>query len=353
MVEVEKIRIKCEEDIKNLREIWEDLENGKDMTIYQSYSWNQLLYEEYRKSVIETVQSEVNVYILLQEEIPVMVAPFIIQKKSYRFTREKGIYFLGHRSWSDYNNFIYKDINESIITILLEKVKNDYNGFQIFLTDVPDWTESSKCLVKMGTEINKIGKAVAIKIRNNTEEYYKILSKHVRQNLRTSVNRLNRNNIKYELIVKNDIHDENLLDELRRIYIARAKAKCMNNTDLLHIILSKVHTIFRNYKLKNNNIIYQSMQKMEQSYLVIIYLDKKIVGYLYGLKDRDSIRIMQNCFLEEYAFYSPLFYGAYDFIRKIHESGNGIVSVDFTRGNESYKYSLGGEENNLNSFIVR
>ena len=55
--------------------------------------------------------------------------------------------------------------------------------------------------------------------------------------------------------------------------------------------------------------------------------------------------LMQNCFKMEYAFYSPLFRGTYDFlIKQIQNESKNVMQIDFTRGDEPYKYKLGGVE---------
>ena len=58
------------------------------------------------------------------------------------------------------------------------------------------------------------------------------------------------------------------------------------------------------------------MKRMNNSIFVIVKLNDVTVGYLYGLMDNRAIRVMQNCFKMEYAFYSPLFRGTYDFLIK-------------------------------------
>ena len=72
------------------------------------------------------------------------------------------------------------------------------------------------------------------------------------------------------------------------------------------------------------------------------------------MRDSDAVRVMHNCIKEEYNFYSPMFKGAYDFIcEEINNKRYNVAQVDFTRGNESYKFQLGGKELPLNSYFVK
>ena len=93
------------------------------------------------------------------------------------------------------------------------------------------------------------------------------------------------------------------------------------------------------------------MQYMPNSCLIVVYLNSKVTGYLYGLRDGTIIRIMQNCFDEKYKFYSPMFRGTYDFILSCYETCD-VTAIDFTRGNEEYKYKLGGIETKLYTYII-
>ena len=96
------------------------------------------------------------------------------------------------------------------------------------------------------------------------------------------------------------------------------------------------------------------LQRMNNSIFVIVKLNDVTVGYLYGLMDNRAIRVMQNCFKMEYAFYSPLFRGTYDFlIKQIQNESKNVMQIDFTRGDEPYKYKLGGVEMQLHNYIIK
>ena len=85
------------------------------------------------------------------------------------------------------------------------------------------------------------------------------------------------------------------------------------------------------------------MNRLENSVVILVKLNDAVAGYLYGLKDGDSVRIMQNCVAGKYGFYSPVFCGAYDYICSLSGQVSGISVVDFTCGDEPYKLKLAGE----------
>lgn len=130
------------------------------------------------------------------------------------------------------------------------------------------------------------------------------------------------------------------------------KSKNYNKSTLYKSIISYIKLKLLLYREKNNNIVEASMQNMENSFAVIVKLQDEIVGYIYGLREkRGVIRILQNCVNEDYKFYSPMFRGIYDYISD--NCGNcDINDIDFTRGDEEYKYKLGGKEVKLYSFVI-
>jgi len=353
-ISIERVRINDAQKFAKLKTDWEHLQEGLEMTVYQTYDWNWLLYQEWKKSFLNKISSEVNVYVVQDNSIVVAILPIIVQRyktKTKWFGRDKGLYLLGHGSYSDYLNLVYCDISDMIMDKIIEKICNDYPNLHLIISDVREDVFLCFYLKRKGIIPIKESVAVSVKMLETVSQYDACISKNTRQNLRTASNRMRKENINYELSVLGEIHETELLYELRRIHINRMKIKNMKDMDLLHKISSYIRISTRIYKEINNNIIYSSMQMMSNSCLVIVKLNSKIIGYLYGLRDRKTIRIMQNCFIDEYKFYSPLFRGAYDFILQCYENKE-IEEVDFTRGNEDYKYKLAGTEIKLYEYII-
>jgi CelD/BcsL family acetyltransferase involved in cellulose biosynthesis len=195
--------------------------------------------------------------------------------------------------------------------------------------------------------------SVSVSIDESPEIYQKRLSKHTRQNLRTARNRMHTDGLDYEFRIYGTIDDASLLDELRTLHMARLRVKLNGSSTANPVrrLSSFIRKTVREHRETHNNIIYSSMQCMDNSCLVVVFLNQKIAGYLYGLRDGSIIRIMQNCVDEQYHFYSPMFRGAYDFILSCYEKGN-VSAVDFTRGDEEYKYKLGGVETKLRNYVI-
>ena len=131
------------------------------------------------------------------------------------------------------------------------------------------------------------------------------LSKRVRQNLRTTLNRIRRDELDYKLesrwkFSENDIVIvENLLDLHKKCADVKNRK---NDTDIFHkfsrILMYKY---FERNDIKYN-IVKNSMMRMENSFVYIAKINNEVVGYLYGLKENKTIRIMQNCLDMKYKF---------------------------------------------------
>lgn len=346
-MEIKKFVISGEEDFEKLLDKWKRLSAGKDMTFFQSYEWNLLLYRNWKKSLYNRIFSKVVIY-----EAENIIVPFIVQRLNISFKwigRSEGVYFLGTGSYSDYMNFIYSDING--LEELMDYVKKDNKGLKLKLNFICRGSESLRYMsngILKETEV-----CVGVKTESTIEEYDQKLSKHTRQNLRTALNRMEKDGIKYEYEIKLGILEGSLIEELACIHLARVINK---NRMGQGGFKSRVSSFLRLKHLRREelrrNIIKEAMQSIENSLTLIVRLDDKIVGYIYGFIENNSIvRICQNCFDENYKFYSPVFRACYDFICECCKN-NDYCEIDFTRGNEEYKYKLAGTEREIYSYEV-
>ncbi len=353
MMKIIRTDVKSLKDFELLKQEWELLQEGNDMTVFQSYDWNRLLFLELQNKMFGKFINKVVVYQVFDESEITMILPLYIHTISNKIKwigKKRGLYLLGNGSYSDYLNAIYMVFDQNVFSALLEQIHRDYPKLSLFMTDVRDDTNISMFLKRIYGVDNKII-SVAIKKPESIETYNNSLSKSTKQNLRTALNRMKKGNISYRYEIFGKTQDIILLNSLKKIHIDRMEVKMKNNVDILHLISSKIRFYLKKQQELHNNIVFESMQVLDNSFLLVVYLNDNIAGYLYGLKDRNKVRIVQNCFDQEYAFYSPLFRAAYDYIVTAFEC-NSLDELDFTRGDEPYKYKLGGVETELSSFIL-
>ncbi len=71
---------------------------------------------------------------------------------------------------------------------------------------------------------------------------------------------------------------------------------------------------------------------------------KQNVNYSYRVF-RGKLDGRTNCVNSKYAYFSPVFRACYDFILEcIHDEKGRVERLDFTSGDEDYKYRLNGKE---------
>lgn len=349
-MEIKRKCIKKIDDFEELRTIWEKIQYGPEMTVFQEINWNILLYKELMKKVLLHNFCSVEIFWGIDKE-KIVIIPILVQKistKNKLFGKKKGIYLLGNGSYSDYLNIIYEEFNEYLVNFVIDEIKKIYKNMPVFFSDIREDTSFNNYLLLKGKMIEE-NVSVSVRLNKSADEYTGSLSKHTRQNLRTSVNRMNKDGKNYELEIQNNIKNERLLSELTDIHIKRMIIK--NNGKKHKKIISRLKILIRIFKEKHNNIIIDSMKTMQNSVCVIVRINGEVAGYLYGLKDRRAVRIMQNCVDAQYSYYSPMFRGSYEYIVKCIEEAE-TEEVDFTRGDEQYKYKLGGVETKLYTYVL-
>lgn len=342
--------IRSVRDFEPIKAKWIKLERGSDMTVFQSYEWNILAYRQYINGIYNRLFSRIVVY-----EGENVIVPLIIQKISLNFRwigRKKGIYFLGDGSYSDYLNLIYSDAGGDETAQLINYILNDNKDLGWRFSFIRDGNIVNRIIEENGIIPVHETVSVQVKLPKIAEDYDKMLSKSTRQNLRTALNRMKRDSINYELEIIEGVIDERLADDLIPIHLNRVLELNSHSTGTVNKISNWVRRRQLKHNETKNNIVNWSMKSFADSVLILCRLDGKIAGYLYGLKEDRRVRILQNCFVDEYKFYSPMFRGTYDFVMKEVKSAR-YECIDFTRGDEEYKYKLGGSEVRLYSYWIK
>lgn len=349
MLRIKKQKIGSTDDFIMNKAEWEKLQSGNDMTAYQYFEWNILLVEEFFTYTYNKVFSKLYLYKVYDDNNIILLAPIIIQKTSIHISwagREKGIYILGVGSYSDYLNFIYSDFSSDAVEFLIRSLKQDFRGLSINFDLIREDTQIGKYLRSLHT-IDTIHTSVYVSIPISEDAFLAALSKSTKQNLRTALNRINRDEMDYTLEYSREL-DKSTIDRCLLLHAIRlhTKSKFAENKGLHKLSFSLLMKNKSN-KEKRYNIVKESMQRCKNAFAVIVRFNGVVVGYLYGLTDHEAFRVMHNAFSEDFKFYSPMFRGIYDFILKMINVAADevhIAQIDFTRGKEEYKYKLGGKE---------
>ena len=334
------------EQFHRLENDWRRLETGKDMTYFQLYDWYKMLIGLQQKD--NWAHEIVFCSVIDGYGNTIMIAPLWIVKKFFGKREKKGVYLFGRRGWNDYCNFIYNSFCGEALMALFKAIKKNYNISRyvfenlIVNTSLYNFLRDKYTLINVKKQIN-----VAVNLPEDKDSYLKLLSKHSKQNIRTAQNRALKDGIEYVIIEDDTSMSVEEFQHYREIRVD--KKNKLTHGNLWHQIRNRLSLIVR-YRFPK----YTPMENDKNChYLSCRTISKELMGaFCYGIDlYRKEIFIMAVSLNIKYQRYSPCILAAYQYIVS-HLEDPEIRAVNFTRGNEKYKYVLGGTNHYSNSFEI-
>lgn len=338
-------------DVTRLEDQWRELESGVDMTYFQTYDWYEMLCN--LNAEIHDNRFEVKIFVVERNAKVVLIAPLWIVKKTFGKYNRKGFYFFGRGGWSDYLNFIYRDFDEMAVDYLLNYLKNNYNISDFYLENILETTRLYDYLIS-GDQPKKITSQVCVGLSiggSSFDDYNKALSKQSRQNIRTARNRLSRDG---KTLVYN-LDDKNIdLNEFMSYRSIRVEKKNEWSGKTIK---------WRIFNYVSTRILHRGWYKFvdyapythdaNSRFMTAKTTEGELcAAFNYGISpDGRSIVLMGVSTNPAYFRYSPGILLLCSFIEDAIES-HRYDYIDFTRGNESYKYHLGGKDHFISNFVL-
>lgn len=330
-------------EIDKLKDAWENLEDGKDMSVFQTYGWNDVLKDEFLWTTFKRIYRKLIYTCVLDDDGNVkLIAPLRVKKLIKKSGLVKEVELLGEDSFSDYVNLIYKDVSDDVFDALFNYLKEKYKGYKLKWGSIKEDSEFGKYILKKYPNNSGFDrKCVIIPLKfESFEDYFNSLSKNARQHYRTRKNRLNKNGLSLTYKVDGQIPKEEALElmilnyertieknkEQYKTFFSRAKEK-YNCTHKSFPLYQMIHNIY--------------------AWTLTSFIGGEKAGFLTGcLKDGVAYIIMNKVNIK-YEYYSPMIVSTIDYIKDIYENNLDIKVLDFGRGTEEYKYRLGGVDVNL------
>jgi hypothetical protein len=330
--------------LEDIKKEWMHMESGSEMTLFQTYEWYCMLQQCYipkdnynYESVFAMVYKGKKCY---------LIAPLWIIKHNFRILNKRGIYFLGRDGCSDYLNMIYKEFEPKAFDLLVEDLQAKYKVKYFYFEGLMESSSLYKHIVKTAANIYHDDEEpyVCLETPSSVQTYNALLSKHSRQNFRTANNRLAKDG---KILIFN--FDDDIVD----------KQKCLN---IRESKLSIEYAKFSWYKIHKYRLInrirfrfprYMPLLTYHASKVMTAYIGEDLCAYFnYAYDDEHKAVVIFSAGTNlEYARYSPGMLLMYNYIKVIIEGQNSIL-IDFTRGNEMYKLSLGGKEKKIHHLKV-
>lgn len=329
------------ESFSKLEHDWKLLQNGKDMTYFQQYEWYKILVE--LNKGIKNKKIEYCFARVQKNRHTVLIAPLWIVKKTFAKFNKKGIYIFGRAQWSDYLNFIYEQFDSDSIDFLFYNINLKYGINNYILEDIREESDLAQYIIKKFKLVNiEQNICVDLNIPDSEEEYKSILSKSSKQNIRTAFNRAKTDGISF--IFNFDDKSINLeeFEKYRNIRLS-------NKIQLHHTLISRLKSFISSKILRRGYYKYPEYNPFTHDINSKFITVKSAEGELcaafnYGYdRIHSQIVLMAVSTNPKYYKYSPGIIALYEFIMK-EINCKEIKLIDFTRGNERYKFVLGGKE---------
>lgn len=333
-----------------LKDDWKKIENGADMTAFQTYSWYELICNQYSHKG-NLIPGKVVFAAAYDDKAIKMIAPlFIITLPSaiQKFNIDNGAHILGKWGYTDYLNFIYDDFSEKCFEMITKTIKENFKIRNLNIHQLLPETSLHRYLDKYySNSLLFEGDCAHIPVQENFDCYYKLLSKNVRQNLRTAQNRADKDNIDihYEIHHRLSKHDA---EEFYNIYCERQYIK---NSESNENLIAKISGKYSSYKKSKFNFLTQAMTSLDNGFVLGCYSGTQKIGLCYGVEDENGIRIPIVCFKQDFSRYSPCMLCIYNYIKDSYENGT-IKTFDLLKGNEPYKFNLGGEKFSIGYYKI-
>lgn len=324
------------ENIFEIKNDWKKLEQGSDMTYFQSYDWTEMLI---KYAPANNWWYESAFFSVEKDGMVLLIAPVWIIKHDYKLINKRGCYFFARYEWSDYVNLVYDQFDSHALEVLFSFLKEKYSIKSCYFENLKEETSLYKYIIMYkNVQSNSVATCVELHLPDSVEDYFVYLSKNSRQNIRTAYNRMKKNDIEHSVIMEDSDIDRNeciLLREQRCVTKGRKKKFSINT------VKYKLIEKFLLFRFKD----YIPIKDDANSKFISFYSENELKAFFnYGYsKHVNTVYAMSAGFDYEYSKYSPGLIAMYEFILNAIE-GKTVKTVDFTRGTEFYKYTLGGTE---------
>ena len=313
--------------IRPLKRDWEQLIPEDARSIYQTYSFNEIVFRHYIRSgrnLVDRIRfGSKPVYAVAYEDgKAVCIAPLYLINNPAKVIR-----ILGYSTNAGYLDFIYRD--RKYAAALVRELRKRYPEHDLEFTFIP--ADSPLC--REGEAVKEYGN-YAVRLPDY-DAWWTDLSKSTKQNIRTAYNRLRTDGHTFRLALY-DMNSPGLEEVIRSandLYWRRRVDWTGNE---------KEYSKYNREKFPVKDVIYQSLRKKENTIMAVLKVDNRDAGFFVGLRYRHGICIPRLAIDMEFARYSPGIILINEYLKSLPED-EFPYTFDLCRGEEGYKTSLRGE----------
>lgn len=323
---------------KELKDIHEKIyRNNTMLSPYQSYEFLSIVgLGKNDKNPVNTIgYKEKNFVIFDNNGEPLAIAPLYAKKDGAGYK----ILLRGHITSAGHLDFIYRsDFTYEDYCFLINEIKNYYKSGTIYFDRISEHSLVYKYASKNNFFSMKPSVLVTIHLETTYDNWHKELSKHVKQNLRTSYNRLKKDEKKFDFkFYYGNTPNKTIRQDIMHLFARRLCEHSEINSTLVEKAL---------YYLKQRNPMTIGIIKNPEYVGATLYIEDKLAAFFDGIVGQDRRILVPRLAINlDYGRYSPGGILINETMKKIFELGE-FTEFDLQRGDEPYKYSYGGIEYN-------
>lgn len=259
---------------------------------------------------------------------------------------KREVFLLGDFSAVGYCDLIYgADVTDAQFDAVIGALRARYSGYTLKFNKVNESSALCAYLLRRGESLSR-SECVCVSLGEDYDAYYKALSKHSRQNIRTAYNRMNRDGktFCFQIVKGADRLTKKQKDDIIRVYCTRMKDK-FGSEVLPYPIMYTAQRYF--------NPIVRSLNTLDDQFHALLYIDGELAAFLSGLRSGDGKRIVvpRLSMNGKFDFYDPGIVLLRETAEYLCREYPG-TELDLSRGNEKYKYTMGGKPHFNHSFVI-
>lgn len=164
------------------------------------------------------------------------------------------------------------------------------------------------------------------------DAWFRSLSSSVRQNLRTSYNRLTTDGLEYQFeVFSGATRFQFTTKEIIALY-------CQRHAQRYGIATSRLKRWF----LEHQSFATRYYRDADNAYTALLRINGQPAAFLSGLYNSDTLTVPRLSINEDFRRYSPGMILCNETIRHLSAT-TGIRTLDLSQGQEQYKFKLGGK----------
>ena len=301
------------------------------LTPYSSYDFlDKIKKRPNIQLLFANIKCKFQCYALMKNEETVAIAPLHINDK------RKEIYLLGHFSSVGHIDLIYSTcFSEKDFKNFMILLGKEYPGYVLMVERLSQYSPVYKYLTNYHHEFSP-STCVQIDIEQGYDAWFLSLSKSCRQNIRTSYNRLAREECALKYIsVYNTKPEQALIKDNLRLFSKRILEHSEMKKWLFYPMLF----------LKKRDGMSKALFEAKENIFASIYINEQIAASCNGVIANDGRAIITRLSIEtSLGKYSPGGILINELIKECSEKHPESKSIDLSRGTEKYKYVYGGQE---------